>query len=47
MKIEINDNHTLKENKTFPKAREGTSRTNYLDEFAILKIGENHKDAMP
>lgn len=39
MKIEINDNHTLKENKTFTKAREGTSRTNYLDEFAILKIG--------
>ena len=39
MKIEINDNPTVKENKTFPKAKEGTSRTNCLDEFAILKIG--------
>ena len=39
MKIEINDNPTVKENKTFPKAREGTSRTNYLDKFDILKIG--------
>ena len=39
MKIEINDNPTVKENKTFPKAREGTSRRNYLDKFAILKIG--------
>lgn len=39
MKVEITDNPTVKENKTFPKAREGTSRTNYLDEFAILKMG--------